>query len=61
MNFYRAEQLFEKVNDVILKDIKVLAYCVGGLAINYWVGACRQTIDIDVIFSHPLIINDIFF
>ena len=60
MNFYDAIKLFEKVNKYIIQDVKISAYCVGGIAVSYWVGPKRVTGDIDVVFSQQVNTDDLF-
>ena len=40
---------------------EIQGYCVGGIAMSYWIGPSRRTTDVDIIFSHKIFFEELKF
>ncbi|MBQ9536727.1 MAG: hypothetical protein IJU79_02950 [Desulfovibrionaceae bacterium] len=55
--------IITQLNDRIPKNFvhNIQGYCVGGIAMSYWIGPARRTSNIDIIFNHNIFFNEIKF
>ena len=57
--FQAALKVLEKISKTIDNSpVDVNAYIAGGIAVAYWLEGMRKSLDLDVLFSHTLILSE---